>query len=253
MRPSLPLLIALALGSISATAEADDPASYAHQLAELRTSVEDLSQTLDTERDALRTDLRASEMRRTELETRIRSEELRVAELQRELDRQRAAVVEDATAYDTLAPTVIAGLDRLIAQVKSGLPYRLDERVAALTTVREQVAGKILDPRVALGRVWQAIEDELRLGRENILDRQVITVGGQELFVQVARLGMVAMYFRTEDGKVGTVQRDGAAWSFRILDDPQDAVRVNALFSAMDKQQRVGWFELPFALPEVTP
>ncbi len=252
MRSSTPLLFALAVSSIASVARADDPAAYAHQLAELRTSVEDLSQTLDTERDALRTDLRASELRRTELETQIRQEELRVAELQRELDRQRAAVMADATAYETLAPTVIAGLDRLIAQVKSGLPYRLDERVAALTTVRDQVAGKLVDPRVAVGRVWQSIEDELRLGRENVLDRQVITVGGQEMFVQVARLGMVAMYFRTEDGKVGVVQRDGATWSNRVLDDPQDALRATGLFSSMDKQQRVGWFELPFALPEVS-
>lgn len=253
MRLPTPYLVALAVSLTAPIARAEDPAAYAHQLAELRASVEDLSQTLDTERDALRTDLRATELRRTELETQIRQEELRVAELQRELDRQRAAVAEDATAYDTLAPTVLAGLDRLIAQVKGGLPYRLDERVAALTTVRDQVAGKLVDPRVAVGRVWQAIEDELRLGRENVLDRQVLTVGGQEMFVQVARLGMVALYFRTEDGRVGAVQREGAEWTTHLLDDPQDAVRVNTLFAAFDKQQRVGWFELPFALPEVSP
>lgn len=240
------------LSLLSGDANAGDPAAYARQLAELRTTVEDLSQTLDVEREALRTELRATELRKAEVETRIRQEDLRVAELSRELERQRAAVSEDTTAYDTLAPTVLAGLDRLIAQVQGGLPYRVDERVAALRSLKDQVEGKLLDPRLALGRVWQAIEDELRLGRENVLDRQVIQVGGSDLFVQVARLGMIAMYFRTEDGKVGTAERSGATWSFRMLDDPEDVVRVGGLFASMDKQQRVGWFELPFALPEVS-
>ena len=72
----------------------------------------------------------------------------------------------------------MAGIDTLVAQIQRGLPFRQSERIDALTQLRAQVEGKLIDPRTAVGRVWQAVEDELRLGRENILDRQVITVDG---------------------------------------------------------------------------
>lgn len=251
-RPAL-FLAPLALLVAASLAQAEDPTSWAQQLVSLRTEVEDLSETLEVEREALRTDLRANELRRTELETRIRQEELRVAELERELARQRSVIEADSTAYDALAPTVMAGIDTLVAQIQRGLPFRQSERIDALTQLRTQVEGKLIDPRTAVGRVWQAVEDELRLGRENILDRQVITVDGAEVYVQVARLGMVAMFFRAEDGRVGAARRSGEAWSFTWLPSPEDKERVDALFGAMDKQQRVGWFELPWALPEVSP
>jgi len=57
----------------------------------------------------------------------------------------------------------------------------------------------------------------------------------------------VALYFRTSDGRVGQALRGPQGWAFGPFEDGQAIARVQALFDALGKQIRQGWFELPLA------
>ena len=70
--------------------------------------------------------------------------------------------------------------------------------------------------------------------------------------MDVARMGMVAMYFRTPDGGTGYAERaQGGGWAYRRAASSADEQRIRSLFDALEKQIRVGWFEVPNVLPEV--
>ncbi len=250
MSPSLYIAFTLLLGG-NALAQ-DDTSDRAERLAELRNEVEQLSETLELEQEELRNDLRSLELRKVELEGRIRQEENRLEELERLVERQREVISSDDIAAEVLTPTILAGMDEIEAAIKAGLPYRTDERVEAVNALRRQLQEGTTDPRKVVGRLWQVVEDEFRLSRENAVDRQVVTwPDGTEQMVDVGRLGMVAMYYRTEDNKTGFVVRKDGGWEWRAVEGEGNA-QILELFENLEKQVRVGWFDLPMALVEVS-
>ena len=96
-------------------------------------------------------------------------------------------------------------------------------------------------------QLWGLLEDEQRLSRENSVDRQIIQLDGQDIQVQVARLGLVAMYFYTEDGKAGFAKKEGTTWTWVVLNQSSQAEHVRRLIDQLTKGVRSGRFELPTA------
>lgn len=242
----LPLLLGLLL-PIGALA---DDSEQARRLAELRAEVETLAAEVEAAKEDARGELRSLELQQTDLEARIRQEEVRVEELERMIERQREALQSEAIAGEVLTPVIEKALADIRASIQSSLPYRHDERLGEVERLEKQLVDGTVTPQRATMRVWQLIEDELRLTRENIMDRQVIPLDGAEVLADVARIGMMMMYFRTEDGRVGAVTGSPGAWTYTVFTAGGDITATQELFDALEKQVRVGWFELPNALPE---
>lgn len=236
-------LLACLLGVSVAGLASAGIAEQAQRLAALRAEVDSLNDSLDQERDAMRADLAGLERERSEVEARIRQQETRLSETERLLQKQREQDATPEVVDATLTPVLSRTLEELGRRVESGLPFRTTDRLDAIATVQRDLQTGDLDPRKGAGRVWQLLEDELRLTRENALDRQVIVLDEEEVLVETARLGMIALYWRAPDGRVGRA-RSGDPWTFEVLPEA-DKPAVQDLFDAMSKQVRVGWFELP--------
>lgn len=245
-RPRIAVALALLLAS-SAVAGISD---RARRLAELRAEVEQLAETADLEKETLRADLRSLERETAELEAKVRQAQARLNETERQLQRRREAVSAGPLAHEALDPVLLSALDALEDAVRGSLPYRSGDRLQAIADLRDQVQGGEVDPRRAAGRVWTLVEDEQRLARENALDRQVIPIDGEELLVDVGRIGMVALYWRAPDGRAGQALPRGGDWQWTAFEEA-DAAQVLELFDALEKQVRVGDFELPGLLDGV--
>jgi hypothetical protein len=240
---------AVALGlAVAGAALADDGAEYAGRLAALRTEVARLADEIEAEQEAQRGELRSIEAQKTELAAQIRREEIRLRALRETVEERRALITGGAASAVALVPVVRATLEDLEEAVDQGLPYRVQERREGLAGLRSQLDEGVIRPQVAAHRTWQFVEDELRLSRENALDRQVISLGGEEMLAEVARVGMIALYFRTDDGEVGRAVHTASGWQWQAWTDPVSVDRVEVLFDALTKQIRTGWFELPEVL-----
>ena len=246
-RPFVAAVIMLGVGAVAHA----DPTDRAERLAALRAEVETLGHTLTLEQAELAARLQTLALSRSELEVAIRQDELQLAQLQLEIDALRAEDAGDDGA-PLLAEAARDGIARLRPLVVSGLPYRVPERLAALDELAAGLDSGAVAPHRAVGRLWQTWEDELRLGAENAIDRQTIRLGGDEVLVDVARVGRVALFFRTADGRVGWAERSGDGWGWTLASDREGRGQVLALFDALDKQIRVGAFTLPDAFPELT-
>ncbi|MEZ4323021.1 MAG: DUF3450 family protein [Myxococcota bacterium] len=236
------LLLAFLL-AVPAHAEDDRGA----RLAALRAEVETLRATVARERADL--DGRASDLdvRRREIELEVDRERLALERLQLTVKDAREEAGNAEGRFDDLGPVVLDGIERLKTRVKAGLPFRQTERLAALDELEAATRSGSIPPDKAASRLWQIVEDELALGRENAVDRQVVTVAGEERLADVARLGMVAMYWRTDDGSVGWAERDG---TFTAATTRTERAELDALFTALEQRIRTGWFALPGGLPE---
>lgn len=242
------LLLVLALG-LAGPAAADDITERAGRLADLRAEVETLSQDLERAEAEQRSQQRALAQGRAELDAQIRREELRLAQIASKLAEQRDALAAQGTD-EVLAAAVRASAAELKARIGAGLPFRVQERAAEVDRLVEQLDSGLLRPERAVARLWALVEDELRLAREVGLQRQPIALEDGERLVEVAHVGLVAAYFRTEDGELGVAKRDGPTWTWTVLDDTGERALLTSLFDDLRKGVREGWFELPGQLPQ---
>lgn len=244
------LLAALALlASRPAPARAADAPALAAELARLRAEVETLSGSIQSELDERRMRLRGLQAQRTELELELQRESMRLTQAQTRIEAQRAVVAEAHAARDAVGPAIREAIATIRQSVATGLPYRTAEREAELTTLAERLDGGLLTPGAVLARLWERVEDELRLARQSGMDRQVITVDGTEALADVVHVGMVMLYFRLADGRAGRAVREGLGWRYEVLTSEADRADLALLFDAFDKRLRSGYFELPSALP----
>ncbi len=248
----LPILGLAVLCALPGPISAADPdlRAQAEQLATLRGEVEALADELALTKDTLRSDLRGLQAESADLEARIRREEQRLASLRLETERLQSATREAKDASAVLIPTLHEAMDGIDARIAAGLPFRVEERRAEVRTLRKQLDDGMLPPSTVASRLWTLMEDELQLTRENGLYQQIVPLGDSEVLAEVARLGMVALYYRTDAGEVGKASRAGGTWRFVAFTDPAEQQVTQELFVSLRKQIRTGWFQLAQPFPE---
>lgn len=233
---------------LASTAQAQALDALAESLIRLRGEVEQLNAELDLSREETRQQLSALAAQRAELEATLQRQDLSRRELEAKLAEARERAAAAGVDGARLAPVLLEAVAELRAQIEAGLPFKIDERLAELDEFRAQLEAGALLPHRAANRLWAFYEDELRLTRENALHSQTIEVGGQRLLVDVAKLGTVMLFFRTQDRRVGAARRGPQGWRWEYIDGAEDRRRVLELFDALRKQIRQGWFELPNVL-----
>ncbi|MFP4208520.1 MAG: DUF3450 family protein [Wenzhouxiangella sp.] len=240
------LLMAASLAA-QPTADGDDLEALAQELVRLRGEVEELNAELNQAQDRHRSEMNSLALQKGDQEATVRRERLRVEQLEADLARNRERARQAGIAGESLLPIAEAAIVELKTHIAASLPFKPGERLQAIEEIEARIAAGALTPARAINQIWRFYEDELRLTRENGLHSQIIELDGERMLADVARLGTVAMYFRTRDGEFGQVARNGDQWRFERLQD-RDAVRqVETLFDSLQKQIRTGYFELPNA------
>jgi hypothetical protein len=122
----------------------------------------------------------------------------RVRELRRRLDESTRlqAVIQDS---------LVAVLHRLDRVVAADLPFLVEERETRLRHLRGELARPEVDAAEKLRRLLEALLIEAQYGQTVEVTPERITLDGREMFVDVLRLGRLAVFWRTPDGaQVGT-------------------------------------------------
>ena len=237
------------LALLPAGASAKSPASLAASLARLRSEVEALSSKIETRKADQQARMRSLAAQKAELEIQIKREQLRLKQLAKRRSEHRAQVEKLNQRKEDLRP-VVPALARILEQAIAGtLPFQLEERAKEPRELLTRFQNKMVDVDAAIAQLWEQVEDELRLGRESGIYNQTLTIDGKEHLVEVARVGMVMLFFRTRDGRHGLLRRDGDRWRTVLLKDKEEWIPVVQLFDAFKKQIRTGFFSLPNALP----
>ena len=112
------------------------------------------------------------------------------------------------------------------------LHYRMTERTERLDQIVDSVHAGVVSPLGGIARVWNLLHDEHQLCTDYGLDRQSLVVEGQPMLVDVARLGMVALYIRLPDGRAGYV-RPGDGDDVTLLSDRRATEAVLDLFHVL--------------------
>jgi hypothetical protein len=245
-------LFILLIASLAVAADGDVQA-LAKRLAELRAEVEELSGEVDSKKAGIDAKLRSIRSQKADLEMQIQREETRLAQLRQAVAKHRERIDGQKKTEDDLEPAVLGSIADVRATVENSLPFKRSERLAELDKLDKQLTDGLISPQKATSRLWQFVEDELRLSRENGLYRQIVEVDGEEVLADVARVGMVAIYFKTEDGRFGAARQTDEGWAWHKLSGEHSSEQVRHLFDSFKKNIRVGYFEIPNTLPPASP
>ena len=143
---------------------------------------------------------------------------------------------------------VTDALDALEKEIKVGIPFKVEERIAGLQRIKDDLKNGNISQEKALALTWASYDDALRLTKEIGQFKQEITLDGKATIAKIAKVGSVMMFFATPDDRVGYVKKDGKKYSYVVAKDSTERNQIIDLFDALQKQIRTGYFTLPNAL-----
>jgi hypothetical protein len=243
------LAVTFALTANAALAQ-DATEALANRLIQMRGQVDELQSELNLRREEHKNRMSYLTAQQAEMEASRDREALRIRQLEQELEQIRADVAAAGATSESLAPVVMRYLGELRMQVQTGFPFKVGERLAELDEIEARLNSGVITAHRAFNRLWAFVEDELRISRENAIYTQSINLAGENVLVDIAKLGNAMMYFRTRDLRYGRAVETGVGWRFELLDSASDPELVARLFDSLRKQIRQGYFQLPNALPQ---
>lgn len=243
---TMSIALSLLLTGTVLMASSDD--NMAKSLMKLRAEVEQLDSQINDAKDSYKASMKSLTMQKSELEAMVSRDELKIKQINKELNSVKAKIAQASKNSQGLKPIVNEAIDNLIAMIKTSIPFKTNDRIAAVQKIKEQLASSLITPQKALSFVYNSYADEIRMTKENAIFKQTINFNGKDRLVEVARVGTAMMFFKTPDNEVGYVTKDGNGWNYKQEFNKEKQNQILNLFDAFKKQIRTGYFTLPNAL-----
>lgn len=217
-------------------------------IMELRGDVEGLYTDIKENKERYNSQMKSLSMQITDSQAQINREETSLKLAETELQKIKTKIKESASSNKEMKPLVLDALTLLEEITQEGIPFMVEARLDAIKKIKDDLNENLITNEKALSLAWASYDDTIRLTKEIGLFKQQITFQGKELLAQVAKIGSVALYFSTPSNEVGFLTKENGEYSYKHITDPQDVKKIVALFDALQKQIRTGFFNLPNAL-----
>lgn len=147
------------------------------------------------------------------LEKRKAFEEKEVQALDQSIAELERRMIESVRLNDSLEDTLQIVVERLETFVNGDLPFLMAERKARIAGVKEVIAKPGVTGAEKLRRVLEALQVEANYGSVVEVYQEKISVGGEEVYADMVRVGRLSVFWRTPDGKrVGEYDRAQSRW-----------------------------------------
>jgi len=215
------------------------------ELVKLRAQVDTLSHGLAQARTQAQDHQRASSVQISHLEFQIRQEKLRNASLLKERKNALESVQAAQSKREALTTPLRETIEILRNHVSKSLPYQQKQRLQTLDQIETELLSANGSAAVSLSKLLQFTEDERTLTQEIGLGQQVVTIGGGNVLVDVAHVGMAALYFVTSNKRYGWAQWSNGQYTYQLFASPEEKQAAQSLFETLQSNQRTGYMELP--------
>jgi len=217
-------------------------------IMKLRSDVEGLYSKIDENKENYKSQMKSLAMQVADSEAQIGRKETTLKLTNLELEKSNTKLAKMGSSSQNLEPLLMDALSKLEKLVKAGIPFKTQERLTSIAKIKSDLKMGNITQEKALSLVWASYDDAIRITKEIGLFKQEIEVEGETKMAQVAKLGSIMLYFATPDEKVGYVVKKDKSYSYKVEEDGGKAQKIVALFDALQKQIRTGYFSLPNAL-----
>jgi hypothetical protein len=229
-------------------AEDEKNEKMVESIMKLRADVERLYTKVDENKENYKTQMKSLAMQIADSEAQINriNTSIKLADL--ELQKTQLEIADTSNASVELRPLLESAFTMLETSIREGLPFMVQERLAALEKIKTDLAENLITEERALALLWASYDDNIRLTSEIGLFKQKVTIDGRDVQAHVAKIGSVMLFFQTLDNRVGYVTKDRDRYTYKTVQDPDQKKSILVLFDALRKQIRTGYFSIPNAL-----
>ena len=227
-----------------------DLQKISESLLKLRADVEQLDSAVNQLNDEQKLSLKTLKVQQGELSASIEAEKLRRDQLKAEIKELQQQLSSRGYEDQQMKTVVINSIESLKEYVDISIPFYREKRIEDLAKLKSKVQNDEITSAKAAIRLWSFVEDELRAAKENTVLRQKIEFNGETHLAEVAKLGNLLLFFKTQDGSYGYAKRKESGWSFERLHSKQAEQQLALLFESLQKQIRTGQFQIPNTLKE---
>ncbi len=240
------LIVSILLAGVSA-ALAQDAAKDVEQTVDTAVGHFQEAQSLEDgwakEQDGLRARYRTARADVAFLSTQRDFQQARVDALNERIAEYERRLTEAARLKESIRDTLGTIMNRLETWVEEDLPFLPDERSSRMTSLQDELARPDVTSAEKLRRLLESLLVEAGYGSSVEVTEERIEVAGDELYVDLLRIGRLSLFWMTPDGeRVGEYDRGEATW--REL----DGSHKRSITAAMEMATRMRPVEL-LALP----
>jgi hypothetical protein len=218
----------LVVAAASAQEAAKDVARTVDGAVATQQATQSLRDDWAMEREALRARYRSAQANVDYLRATQDVQQARVDALAERIGEYDRRLTEAARLRDGIQDTLDVVMRRLEQWVADDLPFLPEERAARVANLKEEMAQPDIDSAEKLRRLLEALQVEAGYGANVDVDEARIVVDGEELYVDVLRIGRLSLFWKTPDGsRIGEYDRGASAW--RELDGGLKRVIVAAM------------------------
>jgi hypothetical protein len=218
------------------------------QVIELRQQVELLNDEYKTEREKVINELKALSIQKAELSANVRAEKIRQEQLSEKLSHFKKEIEKNSFENEKLLPILQKNMTEIRSYISQSLPFKQSERLETLNGLEDRINKKEVSPTKAANLLWAMIEDENRLAKDISIHKQTISLGENRVLAEVAKVGMLFLYFKTENDQLGMAVKEADGWVFKTFQNKEDRVLALTLMESLKKQIRQGYFAVPTAI-----
>ena len=245
----LGLALLLAVTSSVADTELKSLKNISHELVEIRQQIESLHNKISYEKDAFKDQIRSYLNQKSDLDVRVSRADLNIKDLQRELQKLTTMTQRKNHLYESVFPILKESISLIRGSISDSLPFKLSQRLNALDEIEYRLDAQIISPNKAANQLWAFVEDELMLGKSSGIYNDTLNIEGQDKLVKVLRVGKIAMFYKTNEGGFGMMQKRGGMWQQQTLQEKKSVAQLEQLFDSFGKNIRNGQFTIPNFLP----
>ncbi|PIP96374.1 MAG: hypothetical protein COW00_20115 [Bdellovibrio sp. CG12_big_fil_rev_8_21_14_0_65_39_13] len=213
----------------------------AKRLMSLRLEVETLSKQADAEKQDFEIKLRNQSGLRQEVEAQIKREELKFAAQDEKKNELLKQLSQNGNGHDETLSFMKKQAEFLNLYIESSPPFRKNERKEEVVKLIKKFEDKKMIPEKAMQQLWMIFEDELRLSKEVVLTRSNLNIEGQELMVDLLRLGTIGLYFKTADNKYGYWNGEQS----HFFQNEEESKQISFLMDGIKKQIKNMTYKIP--------
>lgn len=239
---------ALAVTTMLASTSVYAKDNMVNSIMKLRSDVESYYTKIDENKDAYKSQMKSYTMQITDNEAQINRLETAIKLAEQNIEKTQDDIQTFTSKGEDLKPLILNAIELLVSEIKAGIPFKVDERIAAAMKIKSDMTEGSITQEKAMALVWANYDDALRLTKEIGLFKQDIQLDKETTLAKIAKIGSVMMFFATPDDKVGYVKKEGNDYRYVVEDDEEERAKIVHLFDSLQKQIRTGYFSLPNAL-----
>ena len=243
------LIFASTLIAIAGTSlHAQSNKEMVKSIMKLRADVEGLYSKIDENKESYKAQMKSFAMQVADNEAQINRKETALKLASAEAAKLETQIAKKGASTNDLTPMLTVAVENLEKIVRTGIPFKTEERIADLEKIKTDLKAGNITQEKALSLVWASYDDALRMTKEIGLFKQQIKLGDEEKLAKIAKIGTAMMFFMTPDDQVGYVKQNDGKYTYVAANEEKSIAEIHALFDALQKQIRTGYFTLPNAL-----